>query len=317
MKTSPIPVKIPLVLVVDDDRAMRGLLKVAIEAQGYGVIDAKNGEECLEKYVQFKPDMILLDAIMPEMDGFSCCKRLRSFPDTSHLPILMITALDDQESIDKAFEVGATDYITKPIYWTVLSQRVKYLLYSSQALRELDRFKLQIERQQQWQQLNQYIAQNLRQPLELKSLLTESLAKLRTIIWAERVGIHQVKGPLLAEVMEKGYPSVKSLSWRIITLFDCYQTSYEQGKIKIIDLSNPENIPDNLSEQMLTCFNQLTIQTIAVIPIFNQAEVWGILWIHHCQSPYFWESWEIDYVTYLGDLLAIACCPALSEQKSS
>ncbi len=316
MKNSPIPVKIPLVLVVDDDRAMRGLLKVAIEAQGYGVIDAKNGEECLDKYVQFKPDMVLLDAIMPEMDGFICCERLRSFPDTTHLPILMITALDDQESIDRAFEVGATDYVTKPIYWTVLSQRVKHLLYTSQALWELDRFKLQIERQQQWQQLSQQITQQLQQPFELQSLLRDSLAKLRTIIWAERVGIYQVEGSLLAEVIEKGYPSVKSLPWQTITLFDCYQTTYQQGKMEIIDFSDPLNILDNLPDEVVACFKQLTIQTVAMIPIIKEEQVWGLLWIHHCQSPYLWESWERDCLAYLGDLLAIACCRFSSSSKS-
>ncbi|ACK65531.1 response regulator receiver modulated GAF sensor protein [Rippkaea orientalis PCC 8801] len=302
MKTYPIFDKIPLVLVVDDDRAMRGLLKVAIESQGYQVIDAKNGEECLNKYGQFQPDMVLLDAIMPDMDGFTCCQQLRSLPDTHYLPILMITALDDQESIERAFAVGATDYITKPIYWTVLSQRVNYLLSTSQALKQLDHLKLQGDRQEKWQQLSQKMTQKLQHPFEIKSLLKDSLGELRNLVDAERVGLYQGQGSLVVEIIKKGYPSVKSLSWDKITLFENYRTSYQNDEMVIIELSESLNLPGDALE----CFEQLTIQTAMMLPILKEGEIWGILWIHHCQNTYIWESWEKERLSCVADLLAIA-----------
>jgi EAL domain-containing protein (putative c-di-GMP-specific phosphodiesterase class I)/CheY-like chemotaxis protein/glycosyltransferase involved in cell wall biosynthesis len=136
----------PLVLVVDDDRSLRKLLTMAIQQSGYRTVEATNGQEALELYQQVSPDLILLDAMMPEMNGFACCRRLRMLQATealsstemsqgsvltqesSQLPILMITALDDEDSVENAFAAGATDYITKPINWSILKQRLKRLL---------------------------------------------------------------------------------------------------------------------------------------------------------------------------------------------
>jgi PleD family two-component response regulator len=95
---------------------------MALKAEGYEIEEAINGEECLVKYARLQPDLVLLDAVMPEMDGFSCCQHIRALPDRPQIPILMITFLADRESIDQAFQAGATDYITKPIHWSVLRQ---------------------------------------------------------------------------------------------------------------------------------------------------------------------------------------------------
>lgn len=151
------------ILIVDDDRAMRLLLKLAIEVEGYTVIEAKDGEECLAKFAQHQPQMVLLDAVMPGMDGFTCCQCLRqqarqqsaivaNSPDSPgweitelvEVPVLMITVLDDSDSVDRAFEAGATDYVTKPIHWAVLCQRVRRLLNAYWATMQLQ---AQIERE--------------------------------------------------------------------------------------------------------------------------------------------------------------------------
>jgi PAS domain S-box-containing protein len=127
----------PLVLVVDDDRFMRLQLREAMEQGGYIVTEAENGEQALDLYTKINPDVVLLDALMPVMDGFDCCKQMRCLPSKHPTPILMITALEDPESVDLAFEVGATDYVTKPIHWAVLRQRVRHLLQVSQAIVQL------------------------------------------------------------------------------------------------------------------------------------------------------------------------------------
>ena len=127
----------PLVLVVDDDRFMRLQLREAMEQGGYIVTEAENGEQALDLYTKINPDVVLLDALMPVMDGFNCCKQMRCLPSKHRTPILMITALEDPESVDLAFEVGATDYVTKPIHWAVLRQRVRHLLQVSQAMVQL------------------------------------------------------------------------------------------------------------------------------------------------------------------------------------
>ena len=118
----------PLIMIVDDDRSMRMLLNMAMEESDYQVVEAKNGEQCLAEYADNQPDLILLDAMMPDIDGFTCCQKIRSSPGGDRLPILMITALDDKESIQEALDAGASDYITKPIQWAILSEKVQSLL---------------------------------------------------------------------------------------------------------------------------------------------------------------------------------------------
>jgi len=136
----------PLIFVVDDDKSMRMLLRLALEQEGYQVLEVQDGEACLAAYQQRQPDAILLDAVMPNMDGFSCCTQLRNFPDCKRTPVLMITVLDDPDAVERAFVVGATDYITKPIHWTVLRHRLRHLLQQSQLYKQLEEANRERER---------------------------------------------------------------------------------------------------------------------------------------------------------------------------
>lgn len=117
-----------LILIVDDDLFMRKILLRYLERENYRVVEAENGMEALQLYQEHHPDMILLDAMMPILDGFECCSQLQKLPNGDHTPVLIITALEDRESVDRAYNVGASDYVTKPIHWAVLRQRVRRLL---------------------------------------------------------------------------------------------------------------------------------------------------------------------------------------------
>lgn len=146
VNTHPSEKEPPLILVVDDDRFMRDLLRQVMEKEGYRVAEAENGLEGLDAYARLKPDIVLLDAIMPVMDGFTCCTRLSNMSRQNatgsdrlmaRTPVLMITSLEDSKSVDRAFEVGAVDFVTKPIHWAVLRQRVKRLIEQSELYRQL------------------------------------------------------------------------------------------------------------------------------------------------------------------------------------
>jgi len=135
--TASVQPQAPLVMVVDDERIMRTLLKRVIEKEGYQTIEAENGQQAIALYQTHRPDLVLLDAMMPEMDGFECCSKLRQIPNSSssllqvpikHAPILMVTTLEDAESVDRAFTAGATDYITKPVNWALFRQRLQRLM---------------------------------------------------------------------------------------------------------------------------------------------------------------------------------------------
>lgn len=125
------------ILIVDDEKTLRMMLSHAMQKEGYQVIEAISGEQCLDLCQQQLPDMILLDAILPGIDGFTCCASLRTMFGERCPPVLMITSLNDQESVDWAFDAGAADYVTKPIHWAVLRQRVRRILQATWAMTEL------------------------------------------------------------------------------------------------------------------------------------------------------------------------------------
>lgn len=116
------------VLIVDDVPANLKLLEAKLMAEYFGVLQASSGPEALEVAVREKPDIILLDVMMPGMDGFEVCRRLRAMPETSHVPIIMVTALDQQKDRVEGLEAGADDFLTKPVDDVALFARVKSLV---------------------------------------------------------------------------------------------------------------------------------------------------------------------------------------------
>lgn len=118
----------PLILIVDDSPTQREIVSASLRATDYRVEQAVDGLEGFEKATAAPPDLILLDIMMPNMDGFEVCRRLRAHPATQFVPILMVTALTDLEAIAYSFKVGATDFMTKPISPTLLPYRVQYML---------------------------------------------------------------------------------------------------------------------------------------------------------------------------------------------
>lgn len=126
-----------VVLLVDDDPITRMLMKQALKGIELDLIEAASGEEAITAFSQHKPDITLLDVSMPGMNGFECCKQLRSLPKGEDCAIVMVTALDDVEDIEQAFDAGATDFMTKPLKWPLFNHRVRYILKSNRTLQEL------------------------------------------------------------------------------------------------------------------------------------------------------------------------------------
>ena len=129
--------KAPLALIVDDDAVMRLLARAALEGAGWSVEEAENGREALAVFQRLHPDVVLLDVMMPEMDGFTACTALRKLPEGEHTPVLIMTGLDDYNSITKAYDAGATDFLTKPLNGLLLTHRVRYMVRASRVLQEL------------------------------------------------------------------------------------------------------------------------------------------------------------------------------------
>jgi len=124
----------PLALVVDDDALFRMVVREALELSGLKVCEAERGEQALGLFATSRPDIVVLDVLMPGLDGFATCAKLRGSVGGSRVPILIVTGLDDTEAIVRAYEQGATDFITKPLNPTILSHRVRYMLRGSETL---------------------------------------------------------------------------------------------------------------------------------------------------------------------------------------
>lgn len=289
----------PLILVADDNKSVRVLLRETMEEEGYRVVEAQDGEECLTQYLQLQPDMVLLDAIMPAMDGFRCCTKLRTLEPSDRTPILMITGLDDQVSVDQAFAAGATDYVTKPIHLPVLRQRVRRLLQASKAMEEL-------RQQTEWERLMGIISQRIRQSLNLEDILNTTVVEVRQFLQADRVLICRFEpdwsGKIAVESVAPQWDAFLGQTIQDPCLALTYVERYKKGYIRAIE--------DIYTAGMPSCHVRLleTYQVRAnlVVPILQGERLWGLLITHHCSGPRRWQQSEIKLIEHLTTQLAIA-----------
>jgi predicted signal transduction protein with EAL and GGDEF domain/FixJ family two-component response regulator len=138
----------PRVLLVDDDEVNLLLTSIALRERGFDITEATSGEKALEMLAGWTPDVVVLDALMPGKDGFRTCRELRTLHGQESLPVLMLTGLDDDASILRAYEAGATDFFVKSTQWSLLAGRLRYLLRSARTRAELERSKAKLARAQ-------------------------------------------------------------------------------------------------------------------------------------------------------------------------
>lgn len=295
--------KTPLILIVDDDRSMRSLLNLAMEEEGYRVAEANSGELGLAEYTRLKPDLVLLDAVMPDLDGFSCCDRLRQLPGGSLVPILIITVLDDQESIDHAFAVGATDYITKPLHWGVLAQRVRRLLSAARTHSATAVIKKQLKKQQAWEQLLRNMLQNLGQSLNPEDMLTDTLIECRHFFGVEGMVLFEQKNQQFWESLPPGYPSVANLKTSLANLN--LDQKYLPEKTIAVDTFNQDDVSPALLPQLTKLITKLNLKALAIAPITIDEELWGWLCVYHAQNSHQWQPSECDRLTDIAKLISV------------
>jgi two-component system cell cycle response regulator len=124
------------ILIVDDVPANTRLLEAKLSAEYYQVASARDGFEALRMAAEWQPDLILLDVMMPGMDGYECCRTLKDDPVTLHIPVVMITALGDPGERLRGLDVGADDFLTKPVEYDTLMARVRSLVRLKRLLDE-------------------------------------------------------------------------------------------------------------------------------------------------------------------------------------
>ena len=127
-----------IVVVADDDAATRYVVSSTLAHEGFSVIEASNGQEAIDAFKESRPDVILMDVEMPGIDGYQACSVIRKCDGGVDLPVVMVTGHDDPESVNLAYEVGATDFISKPINWSLIGHRLRYILRGARNFQALD-----------------------------------------------------------------------------------------------------------------------------------------------------------------------------------
>ena len=125
------------ILVVEDNPVENLLVSKMLRNANFEVLSIDCGRDVLANVINYHPDLILLDALMPDIDGFEVCELIRQQPIGEFIPVIMLTGLDDMVSIDRAYDVGATDFFTKPINNSMLVHRIRYLLRARQIMEQL------------------------------------------------------------------------------------------------------------------------------------------------------------------------------------
>ncbi len=124
----------PMIMLVDDNQPARLIGKRFLQSSGFTVEELDNGTQVIERFAEIEPDILLLKTLLPEVDGFTICENLRHFPEYANTPILLMTDIDDHDAMGRAYQVGATDFVTKPINWALVSHRMRYMLRTNNTL---------------------------------------------------------------------------------------------------------------------------------------------------------------------------------------
>ena len=205
----------PAVLLVDDDEVNLLLTSLALRERGFNITEASGGEQALALLAEWTPDIIVLDAMMPGLDGFGTCRQLRLLPGFENVPVLMLTGLEDDASIARAYQAGATDFFVKATQWSLLAGRLRYLLRASRTRLELERHKSKLARAQDlarmgsfdWRPVEHFLAGRLEmsaEALRVFGLHGDASLTLGGLLRMVHIDERRAVLRLLADVREHG-----------------------------------------------------------------------------------------------------------------
>jgi signal transduction histidine kinase len=205
--SSPEPASFGRILIVDDTPLNVRLLTSILEIEGYSVVTASNGPDALKLVPETEPDVVLLDVMMPGMDGFEVCRRLRADAASAHLPVVMVTALQDMPNRVQALEVGADDFLTKPVDEVEVLARVKTLVRTKRGRDELENAYRALQRSEGLRDsLSQMLVHDLRTPL------TAMIASLDIMLTSYRERMDDIQLELLEMCMNSCRHMVNQVS---------------------------------------------------------------------------------------------------------
>jgi adenylate cyclase len=309
-----------VILIVDDLPTNLEILCDLLTDSGFEVLVAIDGESAIEQAIYAQPNLILLDILMPELDGFETCRRLKANQSTQAIPVIFMTALSETEDKIKGFQVGAVDYVTKPIQAEEVLARITNHLTIQKLQKQLQKQNLQLQKevkdrqqaeelilqQMQRERLLSAIGQRIRKSLNLAEILNTTVSEVRHLLQTDRVLLYQFFEDWSGIVAVESVSS-KELSILNNTIIDpCFGEDhshlYKQGRILAIE--------DIYTAKLASChvdfLANFQIRATLIVPILQGENLWGLLIAHQCSEPRQWQQFEVDLLKQLSTSIAIA-----------
>ncbi|WP_204151838.1 response regulator [Leptolyngbya sp. CCY15150] len=300
-------------LVIDDQVDHVRMMSALLVQHGYDVRKALSGRMALSTIQAERPDLILLDVRMPDMDGYELCATLKSQPDTCDIPVIFLSAEDQSQEKVRAFEVGAVDYITKPVQTGEILARIscqltivrqkQQLLDQNKRLQQQEDLMRQSMRQER---LLRLITQRIRQSLQLQDVLNVAVSEVQQLLSNDRALIFRFQtdwsGTVIAEAVSDPALSIIGETIHDPCFASDWHRPYEQGHIRAID----DVTQSSLQACHVEMLESLQVKANLVVPILQAENLWGLLIVQHCKQPRAWQSWEASMLQQLAGQLAIA-----------
>lgn len=303
------------ILIIDDSPTNLNLLSNFLTEGGFNVLLATNGEEAIDRAETVRPDIILLDVVMPGINGFETCRRLKENELTKNIPVIFMTALSATEDRVKGFEMGAVDYITKPIHEAEVLARVTTHLTIQNLQNQLKEQNMRLQQQMVRERLITTMQERIRQSLNLEEILGTTVNEVRDFLQTDRALVYQFKANWSGVVVvESVSPNCKSiLQEKIIDpcFGEKYVQFYQQGKTKAI----ADIYTHGLQQCYIDLLAKFEVKANLIVPIRQGEKLWGLLIIHHCSSQRQWQIGEIEPIQQLVTQVGIAIQQAQLYQK--
>ena len=280
------------ILVVDDDSTMRLLMTETLAEDGYTIAEVGNGPDAIEALTSFEPDMVLLDVKMPGMSGFEVCSEIRKLTGDTNISVVMVTGLDDPDSIEKAFQLGATAFITKPMNWDTFPYRIQYLLKARNAIVALKQRELHLEHTER-------ISRILTQSKKKDTILEEVLNEMLDIFSASHAFVvtaldHSYSDPYIASAASADRPEdTTDLQKTLVEAVESETWHRSDNSEYPIVLNYPAD-PTQSQQQQGRHFHQI------IMPLHvHNSHAWFIT-LYRCSSVRSWSETEQETFYIIG-----------------
>ncbi|MEM7554916.1 MAG: EAL domain-containing protein [Cyanobacteria bacterium P01_A01_bin.84] len=307
-----------IILVVDDTPCNLNVLFSYLREAGFKVLVAQTGENALKSAEYVKPNLILLDILMSGVDGFEVCRRLKQSEATASIPIIFMTALSDSINKVQGFELGAVDYVTKPIQKEELLARIHTHVSLEKMRQNLVEQNLKLHRQAQEEKLLSELCERIRYSLDVNSIMQTAAVEVLQFLKCDRVIISHLSGycnyieeqarkPDIIEIPTESFSSTYLLVDKVEE-----RIKYIEGECqKINDIKTA-----NISSSYRSFLQKFHVKSTLSIPILfkntvkeNQTEtgnlLWGFLTAHQCHTSRKWLPEEVKFVQRLVNQLAV------------